>query len=76
MDHHGAMLVAALDLMGRPQDIKLIREDLATIKGWLHHWEQDRLCGLPCTENSLSLADARISHALVILDRIEKEAEL
>ncbi len=27
MDHHGAMLVAALDLMGRPQDTKLIRHE-------------------------------------------------
>lgn len=55
-------------------DTKLIREDLATINGWISHWDADRLCGLPCTEQSLILAGARISHALVVLDRIEKEA--
>ncbi len=55
-------------------DGKIIREDLVTIKNWVDHWEADRQCNLPCTKESLIHAGARISHALVVLDRIEKEA--
>lgn len=55
-------------------DAKLIREYLTDLKGWVDHWKDDRACGLPATELSLTLASSRIYQALVVLDRIEKEA--
>ena len=54
-------------------ETKLLREHLDSIREWIRHWDTDRLCGLPCTEGSLILADGRIAEALVVLNRIEQK---
>lgn len=53
----------------------VLREHLADLKGWVLHWRDDAALNLPCTDTSLILAEARITHALAVLDRMEAEKE-
>jgi hypothetical protein len=49
-------------------DIKLIREELLSIKGWIKHWETDRFCKLLPTETSLEYGKHSVERALSLLD--------
>ncbi|MER9829204.1 hypothetical protein NKJ51_12555 [Mesorhizobium sp. M0134] len=55
------------------RDAKLIREHLASLKGWIDHWKVDVECKLVPTASSLILARAHAEGALTLLDRIETE---
>lgn len=54
-------------------DIKLIREELECLKGWIKHWETDRFCKLIPTESSLMYGKHHAERALSLLDRLEAE---
>ncbi|TPM37024.1 hypothetical protein [Mesorhizobium sp. B2-3-2] len=54
-------------------DTKAIRDHLTDLKGWIEHWQTDRLCNLIPTESSLILAKAHADSAMVLLDRVEAE---
>ncbi|TPN44420.1 hypothetical protein FJ981_27885 [Mesorhizobium sp. B1-1-4] len=52
-------------------DTLILREHVLSLKGWVEHWQTDRLCNLVPTESSLTLAKTHAECALTILDRIE-----
>ena len=54
-------------------DAKLIREELECLKGWIQHWETDRVCNLVPTESSLKYGMHHADSALALLDRMEVE---
>ncbi|RUV84328.1 hypothetical protein EOA60_04580 [Mesorhizobium sp. M1A.F.Ca.IN.020.06.1.1] len=50
-----------------------LRQHLTDLKGWIEHWQTDRLCNLVPTESSLILAKSHADSALTLLDRMEAE---
>ncbi|MBZ9807653.1 hypothetical protein [Mesorhizobium sp. ESP-6-2] len=52
-------------------DALILREHLTDIKGWVEHWQTDRLCNLIPTESSLIMAKAHADSALAMIERIE-----
>lgn len=50
-----------------------IRAHLADLKGWIEHWQADRLCNLVPTESSLIIAKSHADSALTLLDRMAAE---
>jgi hypothetical protein len=57
-------------------DIKLIREELESIQGWIKHWDTDRVCNLIPTESSLEYGKHHSERALALLDRLEAEQKV
>ncbi|WP_192258611.1 hypothetical protein [Mesorhizobium caraganae] len=52
-------------------DIKLIREELECIRGWIQHWDTDRFCKLVPTQSSLEYGKNSVERAMALLDHAE-----